>query len=386
MPTGPEIEGFVERCRREGRFALDFEFLWERTYKPIPCLAQVAVGEEVLILDPVAGDRLEPIVALVEDPSIETIMHAPSADLTLMALHFDVAPRNLTDVQLIAGFVGLGAGQSLGTLLDRVLGVRLAKAESYSDWSRRPLTAAQLAYAADDVRHLTALRDDLGRRVAELGREQWVREEHELMFGSEVRYVTDPDEAWRKLKGQGRLGARERAVAKAVAAWREREALRRDRPPGWVLQDRLIIDIARRRPTTREDLSHVRGLDARMRDQEARALLEAVRAGLDGPAVALPEPMPAEITARLAVLGALGQLLVGVRADAARMASPLVATRDQVETFMAARLRGDGDGHPLAHGWRKEIAGDALTSLAEGRLALAPVDRPPYLVEIERDR
>ena len=378
------VDDVVESCRTSGRFALDFEFLWERTYKPVACLAQVATETTVWLIDPIAGAPLEPLVALVEDESVETVMHAPAADLTLLALHFGLSPRAIIDVQLAAGFVGLGAGQSLGTLLDRGLGLHLTKAESYSDWSRRPLNDAQLDYAADDVRHLLPLRDRLEAHAVELGRWEWVREEHRLRYGPDARFVTEPDEAWRKLKGHGRLSSRERAILREVAAWREREALRRDRPPAWILADRLVLDIAKRKPTARDGLSRVRGLDEKMRDHEAGQLLDAVARGMSAPPVELPHPMRPELAQRLAVLGSLGQLLVGVRAEAAGLAAPLIATRDDVESFVAARLGGDGSGHPLGNGWRKDLAGDALAALADGHLAVAPSPDPPYLVELER--
>ena len=378
------VDDVVESCRTSGRFALDFEFLWERTYKPVACLAQVATETTVWLIDPIAGAPLEPLVALVEDESVETVMHAPAADLTLLALHFGLSPRAIIDVQLAAGFVGLGAGQSLGTLLDRGLGLHLTKAESYSDWSRRPLNDAQLDYAADDVRHLLPLRDRLEAHAVELGRWEWVREEHRLRYGPDARFVTEPDEAWRKLKGHGRLSSRERAILREVAAWREREALRRDRPPAWILADRLVLDIAKRKPTARDGLSRVRGLDEKMRDHEAGQLLDAVARGMSAPPVELPHPMRPELAQRLAVLGSLGQLLVGVRAEAAGLAAPLIATRDDVESFVAARLGGDGTGHPLGNGWRKDLAGDALAALADGHLAVAPSPDPPYLVELER--
>jgi ribonuclease D len=377
------VADVVRSCRQAGRFALDFEFLWERTYKPIACLAQIATASSIWLIDPIAGAPLEPLVALVEDDGIETVMHAPSADLTLLALHFGCVPRRIVDVQLIAGFVGLGAGQSLGTLLDRGLGLHLAKAESFSDWSRRPLNDAQLDYAADDVRHLLELRDHLEQAATSRGRWEWVREEHRLRYGPDARFVTDPDQAWRKIKGQGRLSSRERTILREVAAWREREALRRDRPPAWTLADRLALDIAKRKPTTREGLSRVRGLDEKMRDGEAQALLEAVARGVDAPVVELAQPIRPELAQRLAVLGAIGQLIVGVRADAAGLAAPLIATRDDVESFLGAKLSGDGDVHPLGTGWRRELAGDALAALAEGKLAIAPSPTPPYLVEID---
>jgi ribonuclease D len=375
-------EALARTVHAAGRFALDFEFLWERTYRPIPCLAQVAVGGEVSIIDPIEGAPLDALAALVADPAIATIMHAPSADLTLLALHFDVRPKAIVDVQLAAGFVGYGAGQSLATLADRVLNVRLAKAESYSDWSKRPLSRAQLDYANEDVRYLETLADAIGATADAMGRATWVAEEHERRYGDAAEFVNDPSESWRKVKGQGRLSGRERAVLVAVAAWREREARRRDRPTNWLVQDRALIDLARRRPATPEALAAVRGVGERLRPQELTALLAAVKTGIEGPELFLPSPARPDLAARVEVLGALGSLVVSVRASAAKIAAPLVATRDEIESFILAVLTDGTDDHPIASGWRRELVGDALHALAEGRLALAPTSRPPYLAEV----
>src|SRR5262249_1189944 len=194
-------DGVVEVAaegRAAGRVALDLEFLWERTYRPQACLAQVAVGDAVHLVDPLAGASLEPLAGLVADPDVTVGMHAPSAGLILLALSYGVRPCGLVDTQLAAGFVGLGAGQSLGTLLERALGVHLRKSESYTDWSRRPLTPAQLAYAVDDVRHLLPLADELDRRAEALGRTDWVAAEHRPRYGLDAPLTPQPDEAGRR--------------------------------------------------------------------------------------------------------------------------------------------------------------------------------------------
>src|SRR5262249_8334506 len=160
-----------------------------------------------------------------------TVMHAPSADLTLLALHFDVRPTALVDVQTAAGFVGLGASQSLATLLDRALRIRVDKTESYSDWTRRPRTDAQLESAADDVRYLLPLGDALDGRARRLGRADWVEEELERRYGAAAMFTTPPAEAWRRIKGQGRLSGRDRAVLQKVAEWRGGGGAAPRRPP-----------------------------------------------------------------------------------------------------------------------------------------------------------
>jgi len=373
----------VEDVRAAGRFAIDFEFLWERTYAPQPCLAQIAVRDEVHLIDPIAGAPLEPVAALVADPDLETIMHAPSADLTLLSLQYGARPARMTDVQLMAGFVGLGAGQGLSTLLERVLKVRLDKGEQYTDWSRRPLTAKQLVYAGADVENLMPLHDELARRAAALGRSGWVAEEHARRYGERARWSPDPDEAWRRVKGQGKLSGRDRAVLAALARWRETEAARRDRPAQWICPDRTLLEIARRRPGSREELLRERGLPERMRPQDADAMLAAIAEGVQAEPVSLPPPPPPEVAHRLEALGPLGQILVAARSSEVDLAPSLLATRDEVETYLAAVIAGgDGRESPLGAGWRHELAGAALEELAAGRIALGASPRRPYLREI----
>jgi ribonuclease D len=378
------VAAVADEARSAGRAAVDLEFLWERTYAPVPCLAQVATPSGVHLIDPVEGAPLEPVAALVADPDVAVVMHAPSADLTLLGMAYGTRPANLHDVQITAGFVGLGAGQGLGALLERVLGVRLDKGERYTDWSRRPLSAAQIDYAAGDVAHLLELHDELARRAEALGRAEWVAEEHERRYGPGARLVPDAATAWRRVKGQGRLSARDRAVLAALAAWREEEARHRDRPASWVVPDRTLVEIARRRPADRRALESERGLPDRIRGADAEGLLAALRAGEAATPVALGAAPSPELQQRLEVLAPLGAVLVGARAAAIDLAPSLLATRDEIVAFLIAALRGDVDGQPLASGWRREIAGDALIELAEGRLALAAADRRPYLSELPR--
>jgi ribonuclease D len=376
------VAAVVDEARSGGRAAVDLEFMWERTYAPVACLAQVATPGAVHLIDPIEGAPLLPVAELIADPGVEVVMHAPSADLTLLGLAYGLRPARLHDVQVTAGFVGLGAGQGLGTLLERVLGVRLDKGERYTDWARRPLSAAQLEYAAADVVHLLPLHDELVRRADALGRGEWVAEEHERRYGPGARLVPDPATAWRRVKGQGRLSARERAVLASLAAWREEEARRRDKPASWVVPDRTLVEIARRRPADRRALQAERGLPDRIRGETADGLLAALRAGEHAEPIATGAPPSPEVQQRLEVLGPLGAVLVGARAAAVGLAPSLLATRDEIIAFLIAAIRGDADGQPLASGWRREIAGDALIELARGRLALAATERRPYLAEL----
>lgn len=372
-------------ARAAGRMALDFEFLWERTYAPVPCLAQVNVDGEIALIDPVEGAPLEPLAELLGDPAVTVVMHAPSADLTLMALATGVAPANLVDVQVTAGFVGLGAGQGLAALLERVLRVQLDKGERFTDWSRRPLSEAQSVYAAADVAHLLELADRLAERAERLGRTAWVAEEHARRYGPGARYVTAPEEAWRRVKGQGRLSGRDRAVLAALASWREREARRADRPTAWVMPDRTLVELAKRKPASRRALENERGMPDRIRGPELDGVMEALRQGATAEPISMPAAPPPELQVRAEVLSPLASALVTARAEAVDLAPSLLATRDDISRYLVACMTDEPDGEPLAAGWRHELAGRALADMVAGRIALAAIPDRPYLVEIPRD-
>lgn len=380
------VAELAERARRAGRFALDLEFLWERTYAPVACLAQLAVDDEIALVDPIQGAPLEPISEIVADPEIEVVMHAPSADLTLLGLAFDTRPAALLDVQMTAGFVGLGSGQGLGALLDRALSVRLDKSERYTDWSRRPLSERQLDYAAADVAHLLELADVLLGRAEERGREEWVREEHVRRYGPGARFVPDPEEAWRRIRGQGRLSAQERAVLARLAAWRERTARDRDRPTSWLIPDRVLLEIARRRPTDRPALSRERGMPERSRPEDLDEILAAIKEGMDSPGITLDGGIAPRLVARLDAITPLAAALVATRAGAEALAPTLVATRDEIQRFLASELADEPPTGPLAEGWRRELVGRALVDLADGRLALTGSPTQPFVTEVSTPR
>jgi ribonuclease D len=367
------------RARAHGRFALDFEFMWERSYAPLPCLAQVATPDGIDLIDPVDGAPLEPIAELVADPEITAVMHAPAADLTLMQIATGAGPNNLQDVQLMAGFVGLGAGQGLQALLERVLRVRLDKSERYTDWSKRPLRDSQLAYAAADVEHLLTLVDTLWEQIDARDRRTWVLEEHESRYGADSRWAPDPEAAWRRVKGQGRLKPAERARLQALAAWREREAARIDKPTSWVIPDRTLIELARRNPTSTKAVMNERGMPERTKPRQVQDMLGALEQAEDLEPIAMPAPPPPDVQARLDVLGPLGQVVVTARSAEAELAPSLVATRDEIHGFIAAQLSDNGREFALSEGWRYELAGRDLVALAEGKLVLAPSTEPPFL-------
>ncbi len=378
LTTTAEVVRLADEARAAGRVALDTEFLWERTYAPVPCLVQVATADRLAIVDPIAGLDIAPIAALVADPAVEVVMHAPAADLVLLARRFGTRPTRIFDVQVLAGFVGLGTSLAYERLVERVLQIRLLHNETFSNWVKRPLSATQVAYAADDVRHLLAVADALKRDLARRGRTAWAEDELARRYGPGAA-TPDPRQAYLKLARRGRLSGRQLAVLREVAAWRETEAATSDLPVGWIVKDPTVIEIARTLPRDAEAIARIRGANGLSAAARGR-LVQAIEAGLAAEPIEPARELPRELARRVAATSELAAVLLRVRCDAADISPELVATRADLERYVEMLLAGDATEHPLATGWRAEIVGRELAELTAGRVALAAQAAPPYLI------
>jgi ribonuclease D len=364
-----------DRARATGRLGLDAEFMGEGRYRALLCLVQVAVddedgGTQVEILDPLEGFEPGELRAVLADPSIETVVHAGRQDVAILRRTWATEVRNLFDTQIAAGFAGHGAQTGYGALLADVLGRRLAKSASFTRWDRRPLSEEQLTYAREDVADLLALATALQDELRASGRLEWAREEcRALEDSSDDR---DPDEAWRRLPRVARLRPRERSVARELAAWRERTAAAEDRPVGSVLSDAALVELARRQPGDRRGLDQIRGLHGRIADRRGQDLLAAVARGRDAEPPALDGIRPPLNESGDAPLIALAEALIRARALEAGLAYELVATRADLNQVIAAARRGDAEPDVRTlRGWRRDLVGDELLELLDGRHALA---------------
>jgi ribonuclease D len=378
-----ELERLAAESRADGRMGLDTEFIRERTYRPRLCLVQVATPVAVHVIDPLDGCDLSPVASLLADSSVEVVVHAGKQDLALFFDFYGVTPTRVFDVQIAAAFAGYGGGLSYGRVVNEVVGATLAKGEAYSDWCRRPLTGEQLRYAADDVRHLLEIADRLRARLRDAGRLSWVEEEMRALETADS-YRVDAGEAWRRVPGRGGLSGGQTAVLREVARWREEAAARRDLPRGWVLKDPTMIEIARRAPETVAQLKSIRGVGRGQVDKSGRAILDAVARGKSGPPVPTPSAPPRSAQVRARLLSGLADAVVRARCERAGIATELVATRSDLESLMADYFAGGrvDSNHRLLKGWRRELAGDAVLALAEGKIAVRSVPEPPYVEEV----
>jgi ribonuclease D len=305
----------------------------------------------------------------VADPAVEVVFHAGSQDVPILRRAWGVQPRNLFDTQIAAGFAGYSAQAGYGNLLSRVAGVQLSKSAGFTRWDRRPLTPEQVSYARSDVQDLLALSDELQARLRDSGRLEWAREECRRL--EDISDERDPDEAWRRLPRAGQLRPRARAVAKELAAWRERTAAAENRPLGSVLADVALIEIARRQPESVKELQAIRGVRPDLGRKRGDAVLDVVRRGREAPPPNVEEWTRVESDSGDAPRIALCEALVRHRVTRAGLAYELVASRaDLTEIAIAVR---EGNAEPdvrTLRGWRRDLVGAELLELLAGRVSL----------------
>jgi ribonuclease D len=363
----------AELARQEGRLGLDTEFMPEGRYKPLLCLVQIAVGDEIAVLDPLEGFDHEPLAEVLADPAVEILVHAGRQDVAILRREWNTSFTNVFDTQVAAGFAGFSAQAGYNGLLHDVLRIRLPKTASFTRWDARPLTEEQLRYARGDVEHLVALADEIARRLDERGRLQWAREE--CLAIADATDDRDPEEVWRRLPRVTGLDPRDRAMARELAAWRERTAAREDRPVGSILRDPTVVELAKRHPAGRRELSQIRGVNPDVVRRRGEDILAAIERGREAEPIRLDEGDRLSTEAVDGPVIALAESLVRSRAQEAGLAYELIAARSDLAPVVVAARRGkeEPDVRTL-QGWRRELVGAELLELLAGRRTLGVGD------------
>ena len=367
ITTTSELAAVCRRMATLPFVTVDTEFLRETTYYPLLCVAQMASADEAVVIDALAlGIDLAPFFELMADEKVMKVFHAARQDIEIVWHRAKLIPHPIFDTQVAAMVLGYGDSISYDQLVQRITGDTLDKSYRFTDWTRRPLSEAQLSYAISDVTHLrqvyTSLVDDLGRR----GRVDWVQEEMRVLTSADT-YRMDPENAWRRLKTRVRK-PKELGVLIEVAAWREREAQARDVPRSRVLKDEVVGDIAVQAPNTLEKLKHLRSLPKGFeRSRTAEGIVAAVTRGLERDAKTLPQfarlPPPVNGTAVVELL----KVLLRMISERHHVAAKVIATVDDLE-----RIAADDDAAvPALAGWRRELFGERALALKHGKLSLA---------------
>jgi ribonuclease D len=367
ITTTSELAAVCSRMAAHPFVTVDTEFLRETTYYPLLCVAQMASAEEAVVIDTLApGIDLSPFYALMANEKVMKVFHAARQDIEIVWHAAKLIPHPIFDTQVAAMVLGYGDSISYDQLVQRITGDTLDKSHRFTDWTRRPLSDAQLSYAMSDVTHLRdvylALLEDLQRR----GRADWVEDEMGILTSPDT-YRMEPENAWQRLKTRVRK-PKELAVLIEVAAWREREAQSRDVPRSRVLKDEVIADIAVQAPTTTEKLKHLRSLPKGFeRSRWGESIVAAVTHGLARDMKALPLQPRTQPAANGAAVVELLKVLLRMISERHHVAAKVIATVDDLE-----HIAGDDNAKvPALAGWRRELFGDKALALKHGKLALA---------------
>ncbi len=347
--------------------ALDTEFVFERTYRPRLGIVQIAVAGEIALVDAVRIPDLSPLGPLLADPGRRKLLHSGSGDIPILRRAGGGALRGLLDTQIAAAFAGLGPSLSYAALVQLLLGVELAKHETRTDWLRRPLSPDQLRYAAEDVEYLPAVAADLEERLRVLGRLEWALEDSAALAVNDGD-TPDPAVAWRRVKGLDRLNTASRAVARALAAWREREAERADMARPFLLRDETLLAIAKRDALDPADAKALPGFDARRHAHLVPrwvAALQAARAEVEAGTAPPEDPRPpADVRERQDALSVRVATLVTRKATELGLPGEQLLSRRQRDRAIETWLRDGGSLAATVGGFRGALFGPELDALA----------------------
>jgi ribonuclease D len=379
ITTTAELDALCDRLATEPYVTIDTEFIREKTYYPELCVVQLAGAQDVAVVDAEAqGIDLAPLAKLMANPGPVKVFHACRQDIEIFLLLFGAVPERIFDTQIAAMVAGFGDQVGYGELVSNLTGAHIDKAHRFSDWSARPLTPAQITYAAADVTHLRLVYERLLTRLESDGRMEWVAEEMAAL-ADPATYRADPERAWERLKL--RTGNRRQlAIVQHIAAWREREASRINIPRQRLLKDEQIPEIAALAPDTAEALTRARGISSGFATgKSGSGLLAAIAAAKAIPEADLPRPeRPREQNRASPALVSLLKVLLNARAEQNNVAARLIASADEIEVLAL----DDTADVPALHGWRAEMFGTDAQKLVRGEIALSAQGKRVKVISI----
>lgn len=361
-----DLNKFCTQVEHGAYITVDTEFIRDKTYFPKLCLVQIAGSDHAAAIDPLAaGLNLEPVFALLKKPDLVKVFHACRQDIEIFYLLSGVIPVNIFDTQIAASVCGYGESVSYETLVNKIVGQELDKSSRFTDWSARPLSEKQLAYALSDVTHLCTIYESLQAQLDKLGRTAWVLEEHAALYDPTL-YQIDPQNAWKRLK-YGTMRPKHLAVLRELAQWREIEARKSDVPRGRILKDESLVELASALPRKAADLARMRSSDKNLSKSKSDEVFACVERALSLPQTEWPQVSksrkpPENITSLVAML----QLLLKVKADVHGIAASIIADKDDLEGIALGKTE-----ITVLQGWRYDVFGRKAQLLIEGKLKLS---------------
>ncbi len=363
--TQEQLDQLCERIKKEPWLALDTEFLREKTYYPKFCLLQIATPEWVACVDPLALPSLTVLFETIANPAIIKVFHSCRQDMEIIYQLTGLLPQPVFDTQIAAPLLGFQENPGYAMLVSSLLNINLSKAHTRADWSKRPLSEAEIQYAADDVIYLCEIYQIITQKLTELGRTDWLNDDFAELANPDF-YAVTPEKAWLKIKGKNKLTGKQLSIVQTLAEWREKTAQAENRPRNWLLRDEMLFELAKLQPETQAELANVRGINERAVSRYGRELCQLITAAKQRAPLPLHEKgKPGKKTQQQEAVLDILAAIVRIRADENSINPVSVASRKDLEMLL--------DEDPdclLLHGWRRNMVGKELQALLQGHHAL----------------
>ncbi len=366
VDNSEKLQELCEIIKDSSLLILDTEFIREKTYRAKLCLLQIATDDVVACVDPIALKDITPLMDIINDKNKIKVLHSARQDYEIFYDLNQQLPQPLFDSQLAASLLGYGEQVGYGALVAKVLGVQLDKAHTRTDWSKRPLSEAQIKYASDDVIYLQQLYPLLKKQLSEQGRGDWLDEEFDALCQPSL-YVTRPEDAWNKVKGINRLKPRQLAAAKNISEWRETTAIKKDRPRRWILADDILLAAAQLLPKNISQLESIANIKKATVENIGSTILNCIKKALDLKESDLPSTIkPKRLSADQEIVADLLLTQLKIISNEQHISPSNIANRKTIEKLIIGN-----DDIPLLTGWRYQLAGKKLQDMLSGKFGLA---------------
>jgi len=368
IDTQEKLEQFVDTISHYDWIAIDTEFIREKTYFSRLCLLQIATTDHLACIDPLAIEDISSLKRILNNPAITKVLHAAHQDQEIFYHLFGKAPAPIFDTQPAASVLGVGDQIGYARLIEEFLGVSLAKTQSRTDWSRRPLSDKQLDYAIDDVRYLREAYPLIRQKLEQQSRLNWLSSDFERYSQAET-FEPKPDEMWKRVKGHQRLNPLQLTIVQALAAWRERLAIKKNLPRRWLISDDLILDMALQQPDNEDELKQLRTIKPKQHARYFKDWLKCIHQ-----AQALPEeqrlrlPRFTRPDSKQALLIDLLMLAIRMQAEAHQISASLIASRKKIEKLV---LSGETQ---LPNDWRGAMVNPLIADILAGDACFCVTD------------
>ena len=361
-----QIKDLCERISQAPWIAMDTEFLREKTYYPVSCLLQIATPEWVVCVDPIALPDLTELFEVINNQDIIKVLHSCRQDLEIFYQFTGNVISPVFDTQIAAPLLGFQENPGYAMLVSSFLNINLSKAHTRTDWSIRPLSEAQIQYAADDVIYLCKIYKEICKRLEESGRSDWLKKDFERLNNKDL-YQLPPAKAWLKVKGKNRLTGKQLSIVQALTEWRERTAQSENRPKNWLVRDDLLLELAKLQPVTVSELAKIRTINERSVNRYGKVICQLINEAKDKAPIPLNDKskIKKKTQQQEAVLDVL-TALVRVRADENSLNPMILASKKDLEKLLI-----DEEDSLILQGWRYSMVGKELQGLLKGQLALS---------------